>query len=87
MSPTYPSALAHLQGEGQKKQDTGHSLGHSTEHLESDGGRKEAEASSHMTKKQQQLDFQMVTGPQEFMREGVLHAVAKLIATSNQVSY
>ena len=48
---------------------------------------KEAEASSRTTKKQQQLDFQMVTGPWEFMREGVLHAVAKLIATNDQVSH
>ena len=48
---------------------------------------KEAEASGHMTKKQQQLDFQTVMGPREFTREGVLHAVAKLIATNDQVSH
>ena len=37
------------------------------------------------TKKQQQLDFQAITGPCEFTREGALHTVAKLIATNNQV--
>ena len=48
---------------------------------------KEAEVSSLTTKKQQKLDFQTVTGPQEFTREGVLHVVAKLIATNDQVSH
>ena len=48
---------------------------------------KEAEASGCTTKKEQQLDFQTVTGPWEFMREGVLHMVAKLITTNDQVSY
>ena len=48
---------------------------------------KEAELRGRMTKKQQQLlDFKLVTGPREFMREGILHAVAKLIATNDQVS-
>ena len=36
---------------------------------------------------QQQLDFQAVTGPQEFTRASVLHAVVKLIVTNNQVSF
>ena len=49
---------------------------------------KEAELRGRTTKKQQQLlDFKSVTGPQEFTREGVLHAVAKLIATNDQVSH
>jgi hypothetical protein len=41
-----------------------------------------------MTKKQgqQQLDFKTVVGPHEFTRAGTLHAVAKLIATNDQVS-
>ncbi|KAF8971661.1 hypothetical protein BDZ97DRAFT_1650849, partial [Flammula alnicola] len=34
--------------------------------------------------KQQQLDFKTMTGPREFTREGILHAVAKLIATNDQ---
>jgi len=40
-----------------------------------------------MTKKkgQQLLDFASVVGPCEFMRAGILEAVAKLIATNNQV--
>jgi hypothetical protein len=37
-------------------------------------------------KVQQILDFEAVTGPREFTREGVLHAVANLIVTNNQVS-
>ena len=40
MPPTYPSALCSLQREVQKGNDSGKSLGHSTKHLESDGGRK-----------------------------------------------
>jgi len=48
---------------------------------------KEAEASGHTTKKQQQLVFQTVMWPREFTREGVLHAVAKLITTNDQVSH
>ena len=36
--------------------------------------------------KQQRLDFKMVTGPREFTRANVLHAVANLITTNNQVS-
>jgi len=49
---------------------------------------KEAAAKGWMMKKQQQqqLNFKTVTGPREFMREGTLQAVAKLIATNNQVS-
>jgi len=35
---------------------------------------------------QQQLQFQSVTGPREFTRAAVLHAVTKLIATNDQVS-
>lgn len=37
-------------------------------------------------RQQQQLDFKTVTGPREFTRAGILHAVAKLIATNDQVS-
>ena len=50
---------------------------------------KEAEKQGRLTKKQQQqkLDFQKVTGPREFTREGVLQAVSQLIATNNQVSH
>jgi len=50
---------------------------------------KEAEKRGRLTKKQQQqqLSFQTVTGPCEFTRAGVLHAVTKLIATNHQVSY
>src|SRR5271155_3661964 len=45
------------------------------------------EAAKQGTKgKQQQLAFKTVTGPREFTRAGVLHAVTKLIATNNQVS-
>ena len=49
---------------------------------------KEAIKTGKMTEKQAQqiLDFKAVTGPREFTREGVLHAVAKLIATNDQVS-
>ncbi|KIM34760.1 hypothetical protein M413DRAFT_80102, partial [Hebeloma cylindrosporum] len=47
---------------------------------------KEAEQRGRSTKKgaQQKLDFKTMTGPCEFTRTGVLHAVAKLIATNNQ---
>lgn len=50
---------------------------------------KEAEKQGRLMKKQQQqqLSFQTVTGPREFTRAGVLHAVTKLIATNNQVSH
>lgn len=37
------------------------------------------------TKAQQQLKFESVVGPREFTRSGTLQAVAKLIATNNQV--
>ena len=49
----------------------------------------EAKEQGQLTKKQQQqlLDFQNVTGPSEFTRDVVLHAVTKLIATNNQVSH
>jgi hypothetical protein len=49
---------------------------------------KELEEKGRQTKKKQQqtLDFKIVTGPREFTRAGVLHAVAALIATNNQVS-
>lgn len=49
---------------------------------------KDEEKQGRMTKKQrqQQLGFEAVTGPREFTREGILEAVAKLIATNNQVS-
>jgi len=48
---------------------------------------KEAEARGQLTKKQQQqkLDFKTVTGPLEFTRAGILHAVTVLIATNYQV--
>lgn len=48
---------------------------------------KESEKQGVQTKKkiQQGLDFENVTGPHEFTRAGVLHAVAKLIASNNQV--
>ena len=48
---------------------------------------KDAEQRGQPTKKemQQQLDFQKMMGPREFTRAGVLHAVAMLIATNNQV--
>lgn len=48
---------------------------------------KEEEETSQSTKKQMQqtLDFKTMTGPREFTRSGVLHAVAKFIATNNQV--
>jgi hypothetical protein len=49
---------------------------------------KEANKRGQLTQKQQQqqLSYQTVTGPREFTRVGVLHAVTKLIATDNQVS-
>ena len=49
---------------------------------------KEAAKQGRMMKKKEQqiLDFETVTGPREFTRAGVLHAVANLIATNNQVS-
>jgi hypothetical protein len=36
-------------------------------------------------KLQQSLDFMKVTGPRKFTQAGVLHAVAKLIASNNEV--
>ena len=50
---------------------------------------KEAEKRGQLTEKQKQqkLSFETVTGPREFTRAGVLHAVTKLIATNNQVSF
>ena len=50
---------------------------------------KEAQAQGRLTKKQQQqkLDFKNVTGPLEFTREGILHAVTVLIATNYQVNF
>jgi hypothetical protein len=47
---------------------------------------KEAAQNGRLTQ-QQQLSFPAVTGPREFTRAGVLHAVTKLIATNSQVSY
>ena len=38
-------------------------------------------------KEKQLLAFQTVAGPREFTRAGALHAVAKLIATNNQVCF
>lgn len=48
----------------------------------------EEKAAGQVSKKkaQQQLDFRNVSGPREFTRAGILQAVAKLIATNNQVS-
>ncbi|KAF8198601.1 hypothetical protein BJ912DRAFT_801757, partial [Pholiota molesta] len=37
-----------------------------------------------MKQQQQQLQFKAVTGPREFTRMGILHAVGSLIATNNQ---
>ena len=50
---------------------------------------KDVERQGQMLKKkeQQELDFKVVTGLREFTRTGVLHAVAKLIVTNNQVSH
>ena len=50
---------------------------------------KEAAKRGQLTQEQQQqrLDFPAVTGPREFTRAGVLHAVTKLIATNCQVSH
>lgn len=45
-----------------------------------------AEPEGDTKQQQQQLDFKKLTGPREFTRDGVLHAVAKLIVTNNQVS-
>lgn len=36
---------------------------------------------------QSKLGFERMTGPREFTRDGVLDAVAKLIATDDQVRY
>ena len=36
---------------------------------------------------QQLLDFKLVVGPHEFMRAGVLQAMAMLLTTNNQVHY
>ena len=49
---------------------------------------KEEAQRGRSTKKQmqQRLDFQTMTEPREFTRSGVLHAVAKLVATNDQVS-
>jgi hypothetical protein len=49
---------------------------------------KEAAKRGKPMKKQQQqeLQFKSVTGPRNFTRTGILHAVASLIATNNQVS-
>jgi hypothetical protein len=49
---------------------------------------KEAAKRGKPMKKQQQqeLQFKSVTGPRDFTRTGILHAVASLIATNNQVS-
>lgn len=48
---------------------------------------KEAAERGRTTKKkwQQTLAFDGVVAPSEFTREGILHAVAKLIATNDQV--
>ena len=36
---------------------------------------------------QSMVGFEKITGPREFTREGVLEAIAKLIATDDQVTY
>jgi len=48
---------------------------------------KEEQERGWSTKKQmqQKLDFKTMTGPHEFTRSGVVHAVAKLIVMNNQV--
>jgi hypothetical protein len=48
---------------------------------------KEEQERGRSTKKQmqQKLDFKTMTGPCEFTRSSVLHAVTKLIVTNNQV--
>ena len=50
---------------------------------------KDLEKQGRQTKKQiqQTLDFEAVTGPREFTRANVLNAVAKLIASNNQVCF
>jgi len=50
---------------------------------------KEEQKRGWSTKKQtqQKLDFKTMTGPHEFTRSGVLHAVAKLVVTNKQVGY
>ena len=48
---------------------------------------KKAEKQMMQKQRQQKLDFKTVTGPSEFTRAGILQAVAKLIATNNQVSH
>jgi hypothetical protein len=50
---------------------------------------KEAEKRAWMTKKQAQqlLDLKSIVGLSEFNRAVTLHAVAKLIATNDQVCY
>ena len=50
---------------------------------------KQAVAEGRLTKKQKQLklDFPAMTGPLEFTREGILHAVTVLIATNYQVRF
>jgi hypothetical protein len=49
--------------------------------------KKQLEERGRSTKKQmqQKLDFKTITGPREFTRSGILDAVAKLIATNNEV--
>ena len=48
----------------------------------------EEKEAGHTNKKlQQELEFKLVMGPQDFTRECVLHTVAKLIATNDQVSH
>ena len=51
--------------------------------------KKEVEQRGQMSAKarQQELDFKTVTGPHEFTRAQVLHAVTNLTATNNQVSH
>lgn len=48
---------------------------------------KAAKKEGRLMQQQQHLSFPTVTGPREFTRAGVLHAVTKLIATNSQVSH
>ena len=89
MPPAHTSALCPVQGEMGKSKGTNQSLGNSMGNLEGDGGIKGGEKRGAQTLKgkQQQLSFKAVTGPCEFTRAAVLHAVTRLIATNNQVSH
>ena len=48
---------------------------------------KEKEKETPAKNRQQQLNFEVVTGPREFTRSGTLQAVTTLITSNNQVSF